>query len=209
MVEQAKNNEDEITLKILLLGDTAVGKTSILLKYTDGYFPEMYVSTIGVEYKSKKININGNEINLQIWDTAGQERYKSITTSFLKGADGVLFVYDITQKASFDGLKSWIRDSQEVTQDFQKIIIGNKKDKEKERKVSKEYFKKFCKDKKLKGFETSAKSGENINESFEELIKMIVEGKTKEELIEKYKLATRGRGIKINIKNKKKKKKFC
>ena len=209
MVEQAKNNEDEITLKILLLGDTAVGKTSILLKYTDGYFPEMYVSTIGVEYKSKKVNINGNEINLQIWDTAGQERYKSITTSFLKGADGVLFVYDITQKASFDGLKSWIRDSQEVTQDFQKIIIGNKKDKEKERKVSKEYFKKFCKDKKLKGFETSAKSGENINESFEELIKMIVEGKTKDELIEKYKLATRGRGIKINPKNKKKKKKFC
>ena len=209
MVEQAKNNEDEITLKILLLGDTAVGKTSILLKYTDGYFPEMYVSTIGVEYKSKKININGNEINLQIWDTAGQERYKSITTSFLKGADGVLFVYDITQKASFDGLKSWIRDSQEVTQDFQKIIIGNKKDKEKERKVSKEYFKKFCKDKKLKGFETSAKFGENIDESFEALIKMIIGEKTKDELAKAYTMTAKGRGISINSQFFEKKKKKC
>ena len=209
MVEKAKNIENEITLKILLLGDTGVGKTSILLKYTDGYFPEMYISTIGVEYKSKKVNINGNNINLQIWDTAGQERYKSITTSFLKGADGVLFVYDITQKASFDSLKNWIRDSEEATQDFQKIIIGNKKDKEQQRKVPKEYLKKFCKERKLKGYETSAKSGENINESVEELIKMIVEGKTKDELIEKYKITSKQRGVKINPKNKKKKKKCC
>jgi len=209
MVEKAKIIENEITLKILLLGDTAVGKTSILLKYTDGYFPEMYISTIGVEYKSKKVNINGNNINLQIWDTAGQERYKSITNSFLKGADGVLFVYDITQKSSFDSLKNWIRDSEEATQDFQKIIIGNKKDKEKQRKVPKEYLKKLCKERKLKGYETSAKSGENINESFEMLIKMIVEGKTKDELIEKYKITSKQRGVKINPKNKKKKKKCC
>ena len=209
MAEQTQNIENEITLKILLLGDTAVWKTSILLKYTDGYFPEMYISTIGVEYKSKKVKINDNIINLQIWDTAGQERYKSITTSFLKGADGVLYVYDITQKSSFDSLKIWIRDSEEATEAFQKIIIGNKNDKGKERKVTKENLKKFCNDRKLKGFETSAKTGENINESFDELIKMIIEGKSKDELIEKNKLNTKGRGVKINLQNKKKKKKFC
>ena len=203
MSKHKKNDEDEITLKILLLGDTAVGKTSILLKYTDGYFPEIYVSTIGVEYKSKKIIIDGNIINLQIWDTAGQERYKSITTSFLKGADGILFVYDITNKPSFVNLKRWIRDSEEATQNFQKVIIGNKKDNEIQRKVPHELLKKFCNDMNLKGFETSAKTGKNINESFEELIKMIVGGKTKDELTQKFKMTSKERGVKINSENKK------
>ncbi len=209
MVESIDNNE--ITLKILLLGDTTVGKTSILLKYTDGYFPTTYVSTIGVEYKAKKLNINGNAINLQIWDTAGQERFKSITQSYLKGADGILYVYDITQKKTFDNLKHWIKDSEESNQNqnFKKIIIGNKIDREIERKVPKESLKKFCDERKLKGFEASAKFGDNIDESFEALIKMIIGEKTKDELIKAYTMTSKGRGISISSEFFVKKKKKC
>ena len=206
---ESNRSDDEITLKILLLGDTTVGKTSILLKYTDGYFPTIYVSTIGVEYKAKKLNINGNAINLQVWDTAGQERFKSITRNYLKGADGILFVYDITQKKTFDNLKIWIRDSEESNQNFKKVIIGNKIDRENERKVPKESLKKFCDERKLKGFETSAKFGENIDESFEALIKMIIGEKTKDELAKAYTMTAKGRGISINSEFFEKKKKKC
>ena len=203
------DNDDEITLKILLLGDTTVGKTSILLKYTDGYFPTTYVSTIGVEYKAKKLNINGNIIKLQIWDTAGQERFKSITHNYFKGADGILFVYDITQKKTFDNLKSWIKDSEESNQNFKKVIIGNKIDRENERKVPNESLKKFCDERKIKGFEASAKFGDNIDESFEALIKMIIGEKTKDELAKAYTMTAKGRGISINSEFFEKKKKKC
>ena len=203
------DKDDEITLKIMLLGDTTVGKTSILLKYTDGYFPTTYVSTIGVEYKAKKLNINGNSINLQVWDTAGQERFKSITHSYLKGADGILFIYDITQKKTFDNLKIWIRDSEESNQNFKKVIIGNKIDRENERKVPNESLKKFCDERKIKGFEASAKFGDNIDESFEALIKMIIGEKTKDQLIKAYTMTAKGRGISINSEFFEKKKKKC
>ena len=203
------DKDDEITLKIMLLGDTTVGKTSILLKYTDGYFPTTYVSTIGVEYKAKKLNMNGNIIKLQIWDTAGQERFKSITHNYFKGADGILFVYDITQKKTFDNLKIWIRDSEESNQNFKKVIIGNKIDRENERKVPNESLKKFCDERKIKGFEASAKFGDNIDESFEALIKMIIGEKTKDELAKAYTMTAKGRGISINSEFFEKKKKKC
>ena len=153
----SSNDNNEINLKILILGDSSVGKTSLLLKYADGYFPTIYVATIGVEYKIKQININGLDINLQIWDTAGQERFRSITRNFMKGADGIMYVYDITQKSSFDNIKNWIRDSEESTEGFQKIIVGNKCDLELDRSVSKELLQKLCDDKKLKCIEASAK----------------------------------------------------
>ena len=112
------NKNNEINLKILILGDSAVGKTTLLLKYVDGYFPNIYVATIGVEYKIKKINLNGININLQIWDTAGQERFRGITKNFLKGADGIIYAFDITNKASFDNLKNWILTAEESITDF-------------------------------------------------------------------------------------------
>ena len=127
----------------------------------------------------------------------------------MKGADGILFVYDITQKKTFDNLKIWIRDSEESNQNFKKVIIGNKIDRENERKVPNESLKKFCDERKIKGFEASAKFGDNIDESFEALIKMIIGEKTKDELAKAYTMTAKGRGISINSEFFEKKKKKC
>ena len=206
----SNNEEEEIKFKILVLGDSSVGKTTLLLKYVDGYFPTLYVATIGVEFKTKKINVNGIDITLQIWDTAGQERFRSVTKSFLKGADGIIYVYDVTNKESFDNLKTWINTAEESITDFKKIIIGNKIDIEDKKKVSTEMLEKFCEKQNLKGLETSAKNGTNVNEMFELLTKMIIDGKTKEELLIKYNNEGKAKGKNIKKKDqKKKKKKFC
>ena len=206
----SNNEEGEIKFKILVLGDSSVGKTTLLLKYVDGYFPTLYVATIGVEFKTKKINVDGIDITLQIWDTAGQERFRSVTKSFLKGADGIIYVYDVTNKESFDNLKTWINTAEESITDFKKIIIGNKIDIEDKKKVSTEMLEKFCEKQNLKGLETSAKNGTNVNEIFELLTKMIIDGKTKEELLIKYNNEGKAKGKNIKKKDqKKKKKKFC
>ena len=206
----SENEDDEIKFKILVLGDSSVGKTTLLLKYVDGYFPTLYVATIGVEFKTKKINVDGIDITLQIWDTAGQERFRSVTKSFLKGADGIIYVYDVTNKESFDNLKTWINTAEESITDFKKIIIGNKIDIEDKKKVSTEMLEKFCEKQNLKGLETSAKNGTNVNEMFELLTKMIIDGKTKEELLIKYNNEGKAKGKNIKKKDqKKKKKKFC
>ena len=205
------SRSDEINLKILILGDSSVGKTTLLLKYVDGYFPTIYVATIGVEFKVKKININGIDLNLQIWDTAGQERFRGITKNFIKGADGIIYAYDITKKSSFENLKNWIFQSEESAEGFKKLIIGNKSDLTAERQVSKESLEKYCQNKNIEGMEVSAKNGNNVEQCFETLAKLIIEGKTKEQLIEKFSNAGRIRGKSIISKEsqKQKSKKKC
>ena len=177
---------ETICLKILILGDSGIGKTSLLLQYVDGYFPTLYISTIGVEFKTKIITLNEMKIKLQIWDTAGQERFHSIAKTFMKGADGIIYVYDITNQSTFKSLKNWIGESQDSANNFQKIVVGNKIDLEKNREVSKESLKKFCENKNIQGMEISVKKKINVNECFETLTKLIIQGKSKEELIQKY-----------------------
>ena len=208
---RSSSSSDDISLKILILGDSSVGKTTLLLKYVDGYFPTVYVATIGVEYKIKRININGIDISLQIWDTAGQERFRGITKNFMKGADGIIYAYDITKKSSFESLKNWIFQSEEATEGFKKIIIGNKIDLEKERQVTEESLNKFCQSRNIKGMEVSAKNDVNVSECFETLAKLIIEGKSKEQLIERYSEARRSRGKSVISKSshKSKNKKKC
>jgi len=182
----SKHNKDkEINLKILLIGDSSAGKTRLILKYVDGFFPENF-STIGVEYKVKKININGIDLNLQIWDTAGQERFRGITKSFLSRADGIIFLYNITNRSSFENLKFWLVVAEKDAENSKKIIVGNNCESENNRQVSKETLQNLCQKKNIQGMEVSAKNGTNVNECFELLAKLIIEGKTKEEIIEKY-----------------------
>ena len=177
-------NED-ITFKILILGEVAVGKTSFLYRYVEEYFPEEYIATIGVDFKTKKIKKNDTQIELQIWDTCGQERFRSLTKSFLNGADGIIFMYDISNKDSFTNIKRWINETENLSDEFKKIIVGNKKDLP-TRAVSIETVNKLYNNKNITGMEASAKTGENVKEVFDSLINLIVGNMTKDEIINKY-----------------------
>ena len=170
----------EINLKILLIGDSSVGKTSILLRYVDDEFNDSYISTIGIEYKIKTINVNNKKITMRIWDTSGQERYRSITQNFYRNANGILFVFDVTKKESFNNIKLWLTDSQNCEANISKILIGNKIDLEEEREVSNETIKNFANKKEMKFFETSAKEGTNIDLIFRELAELILSNKCEE-----------------------------
>ena len=160
-------------LKLLLIGDSNVGKTSLLLRYLDNTFSEKYITTIGVEFKSKDITLNNKTYKIHIWDTAGQERYKSITRNFYKHAEGIIFVYDITNKTSFSNLKNWISNAENEA-DFKIIIVGNKLDMESRREVSIEQLKKLAKKKNCKYFETSAKDNINVENLFLSIINEMI-----------------------------------
>lgn len=178
--------DDSLTFKILILGDSNVGKTSILLTYTDKFFTETHVATIGVEYKIKSIKIKNYNIRLQIWDTSGQERFKSLTGNFIRGSDGIIFVYDITNRKSFDAIKEWIKNAESNADGFEQLLVGNKCDLNNRRQVEKELADKLAAKKGIKNFETSAKTDVNIDKVFETLAELIIGDKTKEQLIEKY-----------------------
>jgi len=177
---------DEISLKILLIGDSFVGKTSLLLKYCDGQFPEAHMATIGVEFKDKIINVGKWKVRLQIWDTSGQERFRSITQNFYRNADGILFVYDVTNRESFSHIKDWLMDSQVEDSDIKRILVGNKVDLEDKRAIDAEKMNSFAESKKMKCFETSAKSGENVETIFKEISLLILENKTDEEILDQF-----------------------
>ena len=176
----------EIRLKILLIGDTSVGKTALILKYIDKEFSDNHISTIGLEYKDKLIKINEKKIKLQIWDTSGQERYRSITKSFYRNANALLFVFDVTNENSFNHIKDWLIETENSGKDFKKILVGNKIDLKDKRIVDKERMDNFAKKKNMKCFETSAKEGKNVDLIFKEITKLILNDKTDEEIIEEY-----------------------
>ena len=190
------SNLQELKFKILIIGDSGVGKTSMLLKYVDDYFPDTHIATIGVEYKTKTLTQGKFKITLNIWDTAGQERFKSITKSFFSNATGVVFVYDITKRDSFSGssgVKTWIKDSEEYGS-FNSVLCGNKLDLEKNRKVNVDELKELGIKKKMEYFETSAKTGKNINEVFDKLVDVIIKSRSESDLINEFGVKTKPRG---------------
>ena len=138
-----------ITLKILLLGDSSTRKTEFLLKFTQDCFPEDHLSTIGVDYHFKFIKINDIRIKLEIWDTAGQERFQSLNKNYFRNADGIILLYDISNKATFNSLKNHLHEIEEEKKDIKIIIVGNNIDLEKEREISRETVKEFCEKKNI------------------------------------------------------------
>ena len=169
--------KEKITIKVLILGDSDVGKTSLLQKYNNNDFLGQSLPTIGVECYSS-ILINGNQkYNIQLWDTSGQERFKSLVKSFFRGAHGIIFTYDITNRESFINIKHWIENANSESSNFKKIIIGNKIDLEINRTVSFNELKEFAESYQCNYFETSAKSGKNIEKAILNLINQIIESK--------------------------------
>ena len=158
--------------KVLLLGDTDVGKSSLILRYTEETFNSKLVNSIGVDFKMKKKEIDGKIIKVQIWDTAGHERFRSITYSYYRGANAIIIVFDITDKKSFLSITEWLKQIEKhAKENVFKFLVGNKSDLAEERKVTFEEAKEYADEHELPYIETSAKEGININELFESSIK--------------------------------------
>ncbi|KAG8082321.1 hypothetical protein GUJ93_ZPchr0014g46503 [Zizania palustris] len=153
--------------KYIIIGDTGVGKSCLLLQFTDKRFQPVHDLTIGVEFGARMITVDNNPVKLQIWDTAGQESFRSITRSYYRGAAGALLVYDITRRETFNHLASWLEDArQHATANMAIMLIGNKCDLSHRRAVSYEEGEKFAKEHGLVFMEASAKTAQNVEEAF-------------------------------------------
>ena len=170
------DEEYSTIFKIILVGDSGVGKTNILSRYVNNTFSESTKSTVGVELGCKIEEINDTRVKIQIWDTAGQERYKSITKSYYKGAKGALIVYDISRKESFLNVDKWIGDLKEFGEaDLCILLVGNKCDLDNIRQVSIDEVSKKAEQYKIGFCETSALRSKNVDFAFKELIKLVSE----------------------------------
>ena len=168
-------DEYDYLFKLIIVGDTNVGKTNIMSKYIRDQFNFNSKSTIGVEFGTKIITIENKKIKAQIWDTAGQERYKSITSAYYKGAKGALVVYDITNKFTFDSVDKWVQDLNSYgDKNLTLLLVGNKSDLEEKRQVNKDEGEEKARSFGLGFIETSACSGDNIDQSFDIMLKEVL-----------------------------------
>ena len=170
-------NYDE-KCQLLIIGDSTVGKTSILCRFTNGTFNDNYLATIGLDNFTKDEIIDNKNIRVKMWDTAGQERYKALTKGFFRNAQGIMIVYDVTNQDTFENLKHWIQSIKtNMGNDLEHlpiIIIGNKIDSD-DREIKFEEAESFCKQGNFPYFETSAKTGENIDKAIRFLIKKVMD----------------------------------
>lgn len=161
-------------IKYILIGDTAVGKSNILLRFMQNSFDEGYKATIGVEFGEKKIKLDYLNFKLQIWDTSGQETYQSITRSYYRNVACAIIVFDITNKNSYSNLQSWISECRENSSGYALLVlVGNKNDLEDNRAIMRGEAEEFARDNKMMYFETSAKTGNNVDKVFMESLKKI------------------------------------
>jgi len=164
-------NEYDYIFKLLVIGDSGVGKSCLLLRFADDEFTTSHISTIGVDFKIRTIVIDGKIIKLQIWDTAGQERFRTITSSYYRGAHGILIVYDVCNKTTFNNVPIWLQEIEtSASKNVDVILVGNKSDMSHSRKVSELEGFHFAETHNLPFFETSAKNSTNVDKCFEMLV---------------------------------------
>ena len=196
------NQEYDYLFKLLLIGNSSVGKSSLLFRFVENVWDDNFVPTIGVDFvnyiiynfyiynqtqKLKTLEVNGKKVKLQIWDTAGQERFKNITASYYRGGNGVLVVYDITDRDSFENLNSWLIEIEKnANKNVYKLLIGNKSDLEEKRKVTYQEGKDFATSNGMQFIETSAKADTKVKDAFELLTQEIIKSTiTKDKGMEK------------------------
>eukprot|EP00979_Chaetoceros_neogracilis_P011824 scaffold2993_cov266-Chaetoceros_neogracile.AAC.5 len=165
--------------KLLMIGDAGVGKSSMLLRFTDDSFDEHIQSTIGVDFKVKHLDVSSKRIKLTVWDTAGQERFRTLTSSYYRGAQGVVMVYDVTRRDSFENLEQWLKEvklySPNNGEGVVKLLVGNKIDLKDDRKVSREEAEAWARSQGMLFLEASAKTRTGIKQCFMEVVQKIVE----------------------------------
>ncbi|CAO1632537.1 unnamed protein product [Parajaminaea phylloscopi] len=168
------NPEYDLLFKLLLIGDSGVGKSCLLLRFADDTYTESYISTIGVDFKIRTIELEGKTVKLQIWDTAGQERFRTITSSYYRGAHGIIVVYDVTDQDTFANVKQWLQEiDRYATEGVNKLLVGNKSDLTGKKAVEHNVAKEFADQLNIPFLETSAKSATNVEQAFLTMAKQI------------------------------------
>ena len=207
-IEEVVNPEskEDFKLKIVVVGDSGVGKTNLIKRFITNEFSENFKATIGVEFMSKTYKINKHLFKIEIWDTAGQERYKSITAVYYKGAKGGLIVYDTTDKNTFDNIDKWLTEIKDKTsKDIKLMLIGNKIDLKDYRDVQNEEALEKAKTLGIPLMETSALDATNVKEAFYDLLKEIYKEMKDKINNPEYKQSNDKKGIDLSTKAEKKK----
>ncbi|KAK7929965.1 hypothetical protein WMY93_006360 [Mugilogobius chulae] len=175
--EDAADQNFDYMFKLLIIGNSSVGKTSFLFRYADDSFTSAFVSTVGIDFKVKTIYRKDKKIKLQIWDTAGQERYRTITTAYYRGAMGFLLMYDITSQESFCAVQDWATQIKTYSWDkAQVVLVGNKLDLEDDRQVPSDNAQRLATELGFLFFEASAKDNIHVKQVFDSLVDVICEG---------------------------------
>ncbi|XP_048476879.1 ras-related protein Rab-35-like [Rhincodon typus] len=160
--------------KLLIIGDSGVGKSSLLLRFADNTFSGSYITTIGVDFKIRTVDVNGEKVKLQIWDTAGQERFRTITSTYYRNTHGVIIVYDVTNPESFINVKRWLFEISQNCDTVTKVLVGNKSEDPSRREVEFADAKRFSEQMGICLFETSAKENTNVEEMFNAVTYMVL-----------------------------------
>jgi Ras-related protein Rab-35 len=167
--------------KLLIIGDSGVGKSSLLLRFADNVFSGTYITTIGVDFKIRTIDVNGERVKLQIWDTAGQERFRTITSTYYRGTHGVLVVYDVTSGESFANVQRWLHEIDQNCDVVNRILVGNKDDDPDRKVVLTVDAQRFAERMQIQLFETSAKENKNVEEMFRAITKLALDTKKQQQ----------------------------
>ena len=196
--------EYDYIFKVLLIGNSDVGKSSLILRYVDQIWNDVFVPTIGVDFKVKSLEIDKKTVKMQIWDTAGQERFRNVISSYFKGAHGILLIYDITNRESFKELENWLGEvERNASNQVLKILLGNKCDLDDKREITKDEGEAFAMRNGMQFMETSAKVNTNVNEAFEALARIMVDSSNKRNAIKFDKKAIKvDGGADLNVKKK-------